>query len=360
MTITSISRAAAFCGALLLCAAPLHGQTSGDYQVFVSNEKSGDLTVINGADFKVVATIPVGKRPRGIHASPDGRTIYVALSGTPIEPPPKLDANGNPIFQKGGDDDDNKTPADKTADGIGIVDVAQRKFLRKIPAGSDPEQFCVSADGKRLFISNEDTGTATILEAETGKIVTFTPVGREPEGSGLAPDGKTFFITCETAGDVFAIAADTGKVTGHLHVHPRPRSIDFLPDGSRAFVPSESVGELNVIDPVNMTLLKVITLPKGSRPMTVKVSRDGKKVYASTGRAGTVCVVDANTYEMLNTIPVGKRPWGIAFSPDGKYLFSANGPSDDVSVVDLATEKEIARVKSPGSPWGITVVPNAK
>ena len=67
-----------------------------------------NLTVINGADFKVTATIPVGKRPRGIHASPDGKTVYVALSGTPIEPPPKLDANGNPIFQKGHDDDETR------------------------------------------------------------------------------------------------------------------------------------------------------------------------------------------------------------------------------------------------------------
>jgi YVTN family beta-propeller protein len=118
------------------------------------------------------------------------------------------------------------------------------------------------------------------------------------------------------------------------------------------------VGELNVIDSVNQTLLKVITLPPHSRPQCVKVSPDGKKVYVSTGRAGTVCVVDANTYEVLNTIKVGARPWGITFSPDGKFLFAANGPSDDVSVVDLTAEKEIARVKSPGSPWGVVAVPN--
>ena len=93
--------------------------------------------------------------------------------------------------------------------------------------------------------------------------------------------------------------------------------------------------------------------------MCVKVAVDGKKVYASTGRGGTVCVLDASTGDLLNTIVVGKRPWGIALSPDGKFLFAANGPSDDVSVVDLGMEKEIARVKSPGSPWGIVVVPIA-
>ncbi len=55
------------------------------YQIYVSNEQSGDVTVIDGTSLKAVATIPVGKRPRGIHASPDGKTVYVALSGTPSE-----------------------------------------------------------------------------------------------------------------------------------------------------------------------------------------------------------------------------------------------------------------------------------
>ncbi|HEU6447933.1 MAG TPA: beta-propeller fold lactonase family protein [Verrucomicrobiae bacterium] len=345
---------AIFCAIIFSFLASTKSRADDSYQVFVSNEKSGDLSVISGENFKVIATIPVGKRPRGIRASPDGKTVYVALSGTPVEPPPQLDANGNPILKKS--DDETKEKTDKSADGIGIVDVAQKKFLRKIFAGSDPEQFCLSPDGTRIYIANEDVGAATILDAATGKVVTFIPVSREPEGVGVSPDGKFFYVTCETAGDIFAIDANTYKVIGHLQIHPRPRSVAFLPDGSRAFIPSESTGELNVINPTNHSLVKVISLPKGSRPMTVKVSSDGEKIYVSTGRAGTVCVLDANTFEVLNTIKVGTRPWGIALSPDGKYLFSANGPSDDVSVVDLATEKEIARIKSPGSPWGITIV----
>ncbi len=48
---------------------PMPGHAAA-YQVFVTNEKSGDVTVIDGGDYKVLATIPVGKRPRGIHASP--------------------------------------------------------------------------------------------------------------------------------------------------------------------------------------------------------------------------------------------------------------------------------------------------
>jgi YVTN family beta-propeller protein len=88
------------------------------------------------------------------------------------------------------------------------------------------------------------------------------------------------------------------------------------------------------------------------------VAPNGRKVYVSNGRAGTVSVLDSHTYELLDSIKVGTRPWGIVISPDGKYLYSANGPSNDVSVVDLATDKEVARVKAGASPWGIAIVPN--
>src|SRR5687768_7752841 len=56
-------------------------------RLFVTNETSGDITVIDVAAAKTIATIPVGKRPRGIRLSPDGTTLYVALSGSPIAPP---------------------------------------------------------------------------------------------------------------------------------------------------------------------------------------------------------------------------------------------------------------------------------
>jgi YVTN family beta-propeller protein len=333
------------------------------YQIFVSNERSGEVTIIDGGDFKVVGTIPVGKRPRGIHVSPDGKTVYVALSGTPIEGPPALDAQGNPILKKNSkaddDDDDDDSKADKSADGIGVVDVAQRKLTGKIPAGSDPEEFALSKDGTRIYVSNEDIKTATVINIATRKVEHLIPVGREPEGVGVTPDGKQFYVTCETGGEVFVIDTSSYKVVGHFTVPVRPRSVDFLSNAAIGFIPSESKGQLNVIDTATPKVLKTIDLPPGSRPMRVRVAPDNSKVYVSDGRGGTVTVLDSQSYAVQATIKVGARPWGIVLSPDGKYLFSANGPSNDVSVVDLATNKEVARIKAGESPWGLTIVPRS-
>jgi len=328
------------------------------YEICVSNERSGDITIIDGSTWKALATVPVGKRPRGITANPvDGR-IYVALSGTPISGPPQLDANGNPILHKGGDDDDDDDKkADKSADGIAVVDLANRKLLRKLRVGSDPEQFALSKDGKRLYVSNEDVATASVLNVASGQVEQIVPVHREPEGVGITPDGGEFYVTCENDGEIFAINAHSYEIVAHFNVGGRPRSVDFLPNGTRAYIPSESAGQLHMVDTFSHKVLKSVTLPKGCRPMCVKVAPNGLKVYASTGRAGSICVLDPATLRLLNTIKVGQRPWGITFSPDGRYLFSANGPSDDVSVVDLDTEKEVARIKAGQSPWGVVVVP---
>src|SRR5262245_8452705 len=55
--------------------------------IYVTNEASGDLSVIDAANNEVIATLPLGKRPRGIHITPDKKNLYVALSGSPIAPP---------------------------------------------------------------------------------------------------------------------------------------------------------------------------------------------------------------------------------------------------------------------------------
>src|SRR3954470_23775277 len=94
-------------GLLLVLTAP-SARAQSKYWVCVTNERGGDVTLIDRATQQVVGTIPVGKRPRGIPPSPDGRPLYVALRGRPIEGPPQLDANGNPIFKKGDYDDDEK------------------------------------------------------------------------------------------------------------------------------------------------------------------------------------------------------------------------------------------------------------
>lgn len=328
-------------GSVLTSAALSVSAASRHYDVYVSNERSGDVTVIDGTTDAVVATFPVGKRPRGIHAVPGGGRIFVTLTGSPRMAPGV---------------ETERAPSDKAADGLAVIDPSARKLIDRWHVGSDPEQFAISKDGKFAFIANEDDASAGIVDLGSGQSRGKVKVSEEPEGMGVNPVNGEVYVTCEEKGEVFAIAPDEQRVLAKIDTGGRPRSIAFLPNGSRAFVACETGGYVAVIDTTSHKLFAKIQLPQGSLPMGTAISGDGRELFVSTGRGNTVAVIDTRTSAISATIPVGNRVWGIALSPDDSKLYSANGASDDVSVIDVNARKELKRIKVGSGPWGVTIV----
>ena len=315
------------------------------YRVYVSNETSGDMTVIDSATMDVVENVHLGKRPRGIHASPDGKLLYIALSGSPIAGP--------------GVDESTLPPPDKSADGIGVFDIAQNKIVRTIEGGSDPENFAVSKDGKWIYVSNEDDDGVSFIDLTTGKLMPPTiKTGDEPEGVSLTPDGKLIYSTNEADGTVSVIDVNARALVKTFKVGRRPRNVVFLGDGQHAFVNAENDGTVGLIDMTKNEMTGTITLgtPGEIKPMGMVLSPDAKKLYVTTGKGKKVFVIDTGTNQVLTSFEVGQRPWGIALSSDGKTLFTANGPSQDVSIIDTATNTVTKKVKATGGPWGIQIV----
>ena len=254
------------------------------FHAYVTNETSGDLTVIAAGTHEVVATIPLGKRPRGIKVSPDNTRLFVALSGSPPAPP--------------GTDEDSLPPPDRSADGIGIVDIAEGRIVNVLQAGTDPEQVAISADGTRVFVANEDAALASIVEIATGEILAELPVGGEPEGVTRSPNGAWVYITSEEENRVSVIDTEALEVIASFDVGARPRSSNFSPDSTRAYVTAENGGTVSVVDTADHTVIETIELTgELIRPMEVRVSPDGGRLYVSTGRGRLIMAIDTATYD---------------------------------------------------------------
>ncbi|MGQ0836256.1 MAG: cytochrome D1 domain-containing protein [Gammaproteobacteria bacterium] len=331
---------------LLACAIGAWAPTAHAGRAYVSNEDGHTVTVLDTARAEVISTIAVGKRPRGLKLSSDGSRLFVAVSGLPKCPPSVPD------------EECAKLKRDLTADGIAIVDTRSHKVIGVLQAGSDPEQFDMSADGRRLFVANEDIATTTVLDIESGDVVARIPVGREPEGVATTPNGRWVLVTNESDNSVSFIDTRTLKVVKSVQVGKRPRDVAFTPDGKTAYVSGEFDASLYRIsvpggDPVE----RVLELRKEARPMAVLLDARRSRLYISTGRGGTVAVVDLKGPKLIAEIPVGTRPWGIALSADGRWLYTANGPSNDVSLIDMSTLRVVKQISVGRSPWGVVVGP---
>ena len=315
------------------------------YLLYVSNEQSGDISIVDPESRLQIGRIAIGKRPRGLVASPDGKLLYVAVSGSPIAGP--------------GVDESTLPPADKGADGIVVIDLASRKPLRTLRGISDPEQIAVSPDGERLYVASEDTGQLIVISKD-GKLIAKLAVGGEPEGVAVSPDGEIVLATSEEDHSLAIVrGGDKPRVAQRVIVGERPRNVIFL-SGERVLVPGEMDASLSIVDVGQARILRTIKFAAEDRPMGVAIHPDGS-LFLTTGRGGRLLHVDprdeAATKPLLGAVVVGSRPWGVALAPDGDFAFTANGPDNYVSIVEIRTMRLLTRVKVGKAPWGVVAIP---
>ncbi len=318
-------------------------KAASSYLLYVTNERAGEISIIDPASRREIDRIAVGKRPRGLVASPDHTLLYVALSGSPI---------GGPDV-----DEFRLPPPDQAADGIAIIDLASNKVVRTLRGISDPEQLAISPDGTRIYVSSEDSGKLIILDTQ-GNILSALSVGGEPEGVAVSPDGKIVLATSEEDGSVAVVKTSKPEVVNRIKVAERPRNALFLPNG-RAAVPGEFDSSVALIDYNRGQLLRKIKLASEDRPMGIALA--GSSILVTTGRGGRLVKINpadsAKDKPVQSVALVGERPWGLAISPDGKTAITANGPGNDITMVDVATMRILAKISSSGGPWGALAVP---
>ncbi len=304
----------------LLCAASLGVQAAP--RVFVTNEGDDTVSVIDPGTNQVVATVPVGKRPRGVGVAPDGSEVYVAISG------------------------DN---------AIAVLDPERLKVLRTFPSGPDPETFAVHPNGN-LYISNEEHAKASVYNPKTGELIAEIKVGIEPEGVAISPDGSRAIVTSESTNMLHLIAIPEHTIVANILVGARPRAAHFSADGKLAYATSEISGEVKKVDVATGKILGRMPLADDkAKPKDVLPSKDGKRLFVAGGRANRVFVLDEKTLEILDEIKVGNRVWGLALDKAGARLYTTDGASDQVSVIDTTKNKVVATIPVGKMPWGIAI-----
>jgi PQQ-dependent catabolism-associated beta-propeller protein len=309
----------------LLASHGLHAET-----VFVTLEKDNALAVVAAPEGKLTKTVKIGKRPRGILLSPDGKRLYVAVS-----------------------DDDT----------ILVLDTGSYKVVGKLPSGEDPETFAMDPEGKHLYVSNEDDNQVTVIDIAAKKAVKTIPVGVEPEGICTSPDGVWTVSTSETTNMAHWIDRKSLEITDNTLVDPRPRACRFTDDSKQLWVSSEIAGTVTVIDaatkqPVKKIAFKIpgVTQEK-IQPVGIRIDRNRRYAYVALGPSNRVAVIDAQKLEVVDYFLVGQRVWNLEFSPDQRRLYTTNGVSNDISIVDLDKRKVLKSVAVGQYPWGVAVKP---
>lgn len=283
------------------------GITPDGKTLIVANKDEGNISIINAETGELIQFVDIGTNPEFVRVV--GQTAYVSFEpSSKGGPPPKP----GEVVEAEEDDDEPEEPA-----RIAIVDIQQGKKLMEIVGGPETEGIEFSHDGSKLIITNEEDDTVTVHDIKTGelvKTVSTEEIGKRPRGIKAAPDGSAYLATLEFGNN---------------------------------FVVLDS--EFNIVR----------TVGTGEAPYGIAYNRDGSLIYVAAGKAKTLEVYDAKSYEKVKEVATGERCWHFTFTPDDKEILLACGRSNEVLVIDTASLQVTKRIEDKQLPWGIVAYPKS-
>jgi YVTN family beta-propeller protein len=125
--------------------------------------------------------------------------------------------------------------ADMLRNGVWVVDATTLKVARFIPTAMGAHGIYPSRDASRLFVSNRDAGSVTVLDAATLKKVALwrIPGGGSPDMGGVSADGRELWLSGRYDAEVYVIDTTTGKVTHKIPVDSGPHGMAVWPQPGR-------------------------------------------------------------------------------------------------------------------------------
>ena len=309
-------------------------------RVYVPNEGSNDVAVIDPETFEIVGRFAAGAAPEHISPDWDFSKLYVSnmngASLTVIDPETEEVTDTmqvpfpyNVFFTPDG------SKAIIVADYLGIDMVADNglyfydretweliKFVQVPWPGVNHLDF--SADGSYLMVTTESAGAVVKIDTTTLEILGSVDVGGSPLDIRLGPGGDVFYVANQGTHGVDVIDAEAMEAVGFIPTSNGAHAFAFSRDASRLFVTNRLENTISVIDLATNAV--VDTWEGGGSPDMATVSPDGSQLWISNRFHGTVTVFDPETGEQLANIATGGNPHGLTYWPQpGTISLGHNG-----------------------------------
>ena len=309
-------------------------------RVYVPNEGSNDIAVIDPETFQIVGRFAAGAAPEHISPDWDFSKLYVSnMNGatlTVIDPETQQSSETmqvpfpyNTYFTPDG------SKAIIVADYLGIDMVADNglyfydretweliKFVQVPWPGVNHLDF--SPDGSYLMVTTESAGAVVKIDTTSLEILGTVDVGGSPLDIRLGPNGDVFYVANQGTHGIDVIDAEAMEAVAFIPTSTGAHAFAFSRDASRLFVTNRLENTISVIDLASNTV--VDTWEAGGSPDMATVSPDGSQLWISNRFHGTVTVFDPDTGEQLANIATGGNPHGLTYWPQpGTISLGHNG-----------------------------------
>jgi YVTN family beta-propeller protein len=198
-------------------------------RIYASNRDSDTISVIDGFTNKELTDIPVGDSPLGIGinlgrgwvyvANLDSKTITVidAINNHIIKTLKyaslPYDVVINPVTNK-------VYVSDLGKDSVLVLDGSNNTLVSTIPVGLNPSVLAINTQTNTIYVSNFSNDTVSIINGTSNKVETNIKVGNNPVGIAVNPRINKIYVNNLADNTISVINGTTNKVIENISLEP--------------------------------------------------------------------------------------------------------------------------------------------
>jgi YVTN family beta-propeller protein len=236
-------------------------------QVYVANEDSNTVSVIDGATNAVAATVTVGNTPFAAAVNAVTGQVYIANAGS---------------------------------NTVSVIDGATNTVAATVTVGNDPVGVAVNAVTGQVYVANEGSGNVSVINGATNVVTATVTVGTDPVGVAVNAVTGQVYVANEGSNTVSVIDGATNTVAATVPVGNAPFGAAVNAVTGQVYVTNAGSGTVSVIDGATNTVTATVTV--GTQPEAVAVNAVTGQVYVANEVNNNVTVIDG---QGTQGVPIG-------------------------------------------------------
>ena len=208
---------------------------------------------------------------------------------------------------------------------LSAADLSGKSLKLDVAADRSPVSLCLFDGGKKLLTANQTSGSVSLVDVTSRKVLHEISTGNKPAGVSVSPDGKTAVVTHWYGYDVAILAINGEKlsVIGRVEVGPEPRGVAIGLDSKSAYVAVGVANEVVKVDLAGQNVEGRVVV--GLEPRGLAVSPDGKQLAVTNARSQNISLIDLATFKKTRDLDIsGDNLRQLAFAADGQYVYTVN------------------------------------
>ena len=221
---------------------------------------------------------------------------------------------------------------------VNVIDLKTDQTIATIQDAKGVHGIAIANDLNKAFISCGKDNTVSVINLKTFELIEKIKIeGQKPDA--ILYDQFSHYVLTYNAksSDATVIDANTNKVVKTIPLGGKP---EFSVTNTKGliYVNIEDKNEIKTIDTKTLEVMNTWSISPGDEPSGLALDIQNNILFSVCSNK-TMVIVDATTGKIIQIVPIGDGCDGVAFDAKKKMIFSSNGEGSITAVKEESNKK---------------------